>query len=332
MQFIHSGPLTGKETQHNRHLVRSHVSKLNRQRSKAAKVQQQEANVAPRKPITHESVVAGRKDTDSDASISSQSSFSWQGVQQSLALEIDSSDIDSCKAAKDKDWTNAKSLAMRDLRPLSPFFGGLSAKAFSSTADLSISQSAHYCQYYNFNIFVLFQEPETNVERAVLSIILPNAFLPSQAWFQLFCNEPIVFHGFSSVCNLHLALQDNSGAAEQKQQMLKHRSVVIRLLNERMNNLQNDDIETIMLGIFTMYPEDDEIRQASQARVSLFVPHMPWADDLNIYVGGDPETHRRAIKWLVNRAGGIDRLKLPGLGKATATYVLPSIVIANLVC
>ena len=62
-----------------------------------------------------------------------------------------------------------------------------------------------------------------------------------------------------------------------------------------MRHMTNDDIEVIILGIFTVYPNDEEVRKARRQSISWFVPHMPWADNNNLYIGGDPDVHRKVM-------------------------------------
>lgn len=150
-------------------------------------------------------------------------------------------------------------------------------------------------------------------------MILPNAFVPTQAWFKIFCYEPIVFHGFSAICHLNLAVVDFSKARKEQQRMLVYKNEAIRLINEKITILTYAGIELVMLGMFTLYPEHGEIQKATLRGKTAFVPHLPWADNVDIYVRGNQDTHRRAIVWRVDQAGGIEKLNLPGLSKATAT-------------
>lgn len=71
-------------------------------------------------------------------------------------------------------------------------------------------------------------------------------------------------------------MADTYSARVKRQRLLFHKNEAIRLLNEKLSKLTYDDIEPVMLGMFTIYPEDEEVRKAVGRGKTAFVPHMPW--------------------------------------------------------
>ena len=315
MLFIDSSPTS---SQNNKRLVRSHVSKLNRKRRKVSieHKEQKRAIIRQVRPATRLST------TESEA-IGLANQDGEQLDSATLHLDARLSRLDPADLEIEDQPSRSTSPTVLSVRSVSPYFGALRTTAFSNDADFSASESADYCEYWRKSVTRALCRHRTmtslTINDIVLRVILPNAFLPTQEWFRVFCEEPIVFHGFTAVCKLHKSFSNSHASRIQKHRMLMHWNTATHHLNEKLAYLSQEDIEPVMLCMFTLYPNDEAIREASQIGPGVFVAHMPWADHINIYVGGEPERHRRAVAWLVQRAGGIERLKLPGLPKATAT-------------
>ena len=149
-----------------------------------------------------------------------------------------------------------------------------------------------------------------------MNVIMPNAFLPPPAWLEVFSREPLVYHAFSFSMNLQLVFANNSTSVTPRRRMLFHKGEAIRLLNEKISHLETEDIETVLIGMLTAYPDEDAVLKASAYEPSLFVPHIPWSDNNTTFAGPDTQSLYRAVKWLVERAGGLMNLKLRALPKA----------------
>lgn len=260
IQFIDETPASGKSAKRNKHLVRSHVSKFNRQRTKGSAAQhltwtEEVLNpVILKKPTVLETTQDDISNSPGDTS---------SGMQTGDSPPINS---------EDSYGHNEDSSTPLDLRSISPLFGALRTQAF--THHPFVDESANYCKFQPATSSLNIRD--LSLISPVLRIILPNAFLPTQAWFKMFCNEPIVFHGFSAVCNLHLAMVDTYSARVKRQRMLIHKTEAIRLVNEKLSDLTHEDIEPVMLGMFTLYPEDEKIQKAAGRGKTAFVPHLPW--------------------------------------------------------
>ena len=129
-----------------------------------------------------------------------------------------------------------------------------------------------------------------------------------------------MYHAFASVLNLQLVRANSGTPATSRQRMLFHKGEAIRLLNDKISHLETEDIEAVLVGMLTVYPDEEEVVKASMHTPNLFVSHMPWANNSTIYAGVDPQSLCRAIEWLVKRAGGLLNLKIQAMPKATSKY------------
>ena len=143
---------------------------------------------------------------------------------------------------------------------------------------------------------------------------MPNAFVPPLAWLEVFCREPLVYHAIASLLNLEL-LSAGTGSAATRKRMLLHKGEAVAALNRKLSNLKADDIETALIGMVTLYPDEEEVVRASALGPSLFVSHMPWVNNTTIYAGVDPKGLHHAVESLVARAGGLLNLKLQAFPK-----------------
>ena len=155
----------------------------------------------------------------------------------------------------------------------------------------------------------------------MLHVIMPNAFLPPFAWFEVFCREPLVYHAFASQLNLQRVLANNSALVSSRRRMLLHKGEAIRLLNDKFSNLKNEDIEAILIGMLVVFPEEEEVVKASAHARHLLVAHMPWSNNSSIYAGNDPKSLARAIAHLVDKAGGLLSLKVLAFPKTISKSV-----------
>ena len=141
LQFISSKQGLGQETKRNRHLIRSHVSKLNRRR-KVNNEQQRNAGPIPR-PVVLRDASSG-----SDVQHTRGEVLEPDPIQLELLAEWQSDETRPTEegAIPDKDaLIEINSSNVLSLRPLSPYFGALSIDALGKDADLSVSRSADYC-------------------------------------------------------------------------------------------------------------------------------------------------------------------------------------------
>lgn len=91
----------------------------------------------------------------------------------------------------------------------------------------------------------------------MLHVIMPNAFLPPLAWFEVFCRDPLVYHAFASVLNLQLTISGSERSALSRKRMLFHKGEAIRMLNDKFAHLETADVEAILVGMLTVYPDEE---------------------------------------------------------------------------
>ena len=102
--------------------------------------------------------------------------------------------------------------------------------------------------------------------------------------------------------------------------MLFHKGEAIRLLNDKFSNLKTEDIEAVLIGMLVVFPEEEEVTKASAHARHLLVAHMPWSNNSSIYAGNEPKSLARAIKHLVEKAGGLLNLKVLTFPKTISKY------------
>ncbi|KAK4554928.1 hypothetical protein LTR86_008076 [Recurvomyces mirabilis] len=143
----------------------------------------------------------------------------------------------------------------------------------------------------------------------VLKSTLSTEQLPS--WFLAFSQNPIVYNCMSYAVGVY---QESTGIATPKveQQTLVHKGRTIHLVNQALPDLQQADLEAVMLGIFVLWRCN--FTKASPHETLLFRPYIPEANLITEFGKFDAiDAHANALHWLIDKAGGIDNIKLPGL-------------------
>lgn len=137
---------------------------------------------------------------------------------------------------------------------------------------------------------------------------------------KLFYEEPIIFHGFTVASAVHRDILRNEPALSRNQEIIAHHSKLLHLLNNLLNNLEDGDIELAILAILLLTLADLDCFQLGRDIILPFRPHMASANWINVFgrVMSLDETrfneHIRAMELLAIRRGGIEHLRLPGLG------------------
>ena len=156
--------------------------------------------------------------------------------------------------------------------------------------------------------------------------LFPTLFLPdeSTAFFAAFCQHPIIYHCFHYVYAVHRDVVQRQVLLSRSARALWHLSESFRLLNAIVGNLDRENIELALLTIVTLvksHIDPDQINQDA-SHALLFTPHNHYADSLHVYGRtGIVEAHANAIVPLVHRAGGLNKLKFPGLSRSLAMSV-----------
>ena len=120
IRFINETPVLGPGIERNKRLVRSHVSKLNRQRTKDHETQRLRWTANLQKRLT------------------SQKSIAWSRVEDGADSSF------TLRRSEETSEHNEADPGVLCLQSISPLFGGLRTEAF--TRDKSVDASANYCK------------------------------------------------------------------------------------------------------------------------------------------------------------------------------------------
>ncbi|KAK3114221.1 hypothetical protein LTR53_007688 [Teratosphaeriaceae sp. CCFEE 6253] len=178
--------------------------------------------------------------------------------------------------------------------PLSPVFGALTVNTFRVEQSVSVATTADYC----FNV------------------VLKNTLQPPQiaSWFQAFSQSPVVFHALSYTVGVHQSLSGSGAATGNQQEMLMHKGQTIRTINGLLNDLDNADAEMMILAMFILWRVNVAQQTDVREETLLFSAYMPGANWISVYGKAQAiDMHAQALYWLVERIGGLPKIKLPGL-------------------
>lgn len=133
----------------------------------------------------------------------------------------------------------------------------------------------------------------------------------------MFCKHPVIFHGFNYASAIHQDILRNQVSRSTGKDTLAHKAETFRLLKELVPRLDDSNVELILFAVMIMWHYDLREEEIRDADVLPFSPHMPGANWLTVYGRTEGvEAHARPVKALLERAGGIQGLKLPGLAFA----------------
>lgn len=99
-----------------------------------------------------------------------------------------------------------------------------------------------------------------------------------------------------------------------------HKNEAIRLVRQRLERLEDNDIEWLIYAILCLARLESS---TTSPPISMpFVPHLPYANWSHLYGKTElADEHLHALRHLVNRQGGLHRLQIAGLGSSLALYV-----------
>ncbi|GAB1739656.1 hypothetical protein NU219Hw_g4602t1 [Hortaea werneckii] len=147
-----------------------------------------------------------------------------------------------------------------------------------------------------------------------LSFFAPQVMLPKAANDRfLACSQhPVIFHSLQYAAHLHREiLRGGNHHRTENRQMLLQKMKTIGLLRDLISTLEDRMIDVAVHTILHLLWEKASIDGASgdEEQVLLFVPHLPSACWVNVYgKAKSVSPHLQALKALVRRAGGLDRI------------------------
>ena len=120
---------------------------------------------------------------------------------------------------------------------------------------------------------------------------------------------------------MHSDILSNRVERSGSGRVVMHKAAAIGLLKDQLEHLSSDeDLDAAVLTVLALARNELDQGSMRVGVVLQFEPHLPTASWMNVYGRVEPvETHARAMLLLVERAGGLPNLKLPGLA-ATIAY------------
>lgn len=134
------------------------------------------------------------------------------------------------------------------------------------------------------------------------------------AWFVAFTQSPLAYHSLSCSVYVHRQLVGADDHAKDLEMSLFHKGKTISLVNNALDDMQKANMDDVLHAIIVLWRVNPVLRQETCEDTSLFVPHLPYANWVNVWSRTERvPMHAAAFYWLVEKLGGIDKLKLPGL-------------------
>ncbi|KAK5698616.1 hypothetical protein LTR97_006262 [Elasticomyces elasticus] len=281
--------------------ARAHTARVIRQRQTRDPSTQHATNARPANAVVPE--MAGKTSSTSSARILAPAKSSTQSSQSPPITQEDGRSDESPE-------NQHVAQKLPSPRPLSPVFGALTVDAFDAGTSGAAVEAADYC----------------------LNIDWPNLLTPEETtvWFQLFCKQPVIFHGFNYASATHGDILRNQVSRSSRRDMLAHKTQCFHLLRDLVANLDDDNVELVLFAVMIMWHYDLRDEEIGDTGSLPFVPHLPGANWLSVYGRTTGvEAHTRPLMNLLDRAGGIGNLKQPGLAFAISCGDLIAASIAN---
>lgn len=138
-------------------------------------------------------------------------------------------------------------------------------------------------------------------------------------WFALYCQEPIVFHGFNVAAAMHDDLLSKKGRWSKSSEIISHRGELLGRVGQLISNIDDSKLELAVFGIATLIVTTLQVGRSWPDRVLLLSPHMPSANFDSVFGRTlvEPEPVK-AMMQLVTRIGGLQKIRLPGLAIVAA--------------
>lgn len=153
--------------------------------------------------------------------------------------------------------------------------------------------------------------------------IMPRSYPTEElsAIFAAFCQHPIIYHSLNQVATIYRNGPHSTKPAYYGPRMLWHQSQSISHLRNVLGRLDSESLALALFAVITLvrspFQPDHSDRDAPY--VLPFAPHMPFANGLRAFVCRKKgQAHYNAMYALVDHAGGLEKLALPGLARMCA--------------
>lgn len=138
------------------------------------------------------------------------------------------------------------------------------------------------------------------------------------AFFSSFCTYPLVFYAYYYFSLFVRKMVHGPLVERDRVRKIALETKASQLLNAHLSHLSDEDIEHVLLAMTLMLKQSDSRDNDDEASINtgfLFTPHPPYADIYRALKVGHVSSFVPAVKSLVDRRGGLDCLRNPGLAR-----------------
>lgn len=156
---------------------------------------------------------------------------------------------------------------------------------------------------------------------AVFNEVFSSCFSRDEriAWFEKFCQHPVVHHAFSYFRFFHQERVEGTLTVTQRRRMLDESLQTFKLLNSKLDSLNKEDVEPVMLAMTLMFKDRENLgkENPSENQRLMFSPHMLQTELAGLDIGRVRQTegYLPAVSLLANQAGGLSNVQDTGLAR-----------------
>lgn len=156
---------------------------------------------------------------------------------------------------------------------------------------------------------------------AVFNEVFSSCFSHDErtAWLEKFSQYSVVHHAFSYFRLFHQERVEGSLPVARSQRMLDESLQTFRLLNAKLDRLDDGDVEPVLLAMTLMFKDRENLgkENPSENHRLLFSPHMMQTELAGLDIGRVRQTegYLPAVSLLVEQAGGIASVQDSGLAR-----------------
>jgi hypothetical protein len=258
--FVVANPGSERERKQEVQLARAHTARVNRERRNKSGLHVSQPSAAAVQPTT-----SSKRDDEPDERISRASKNPKVPVPQSSGSTTASHALEISREREGEGYELVPSRP----RTLSPVLGAQSTGTFARSSFLEeTARAADYC----------------------INVIWPNLLIDKAAsmkWFDLFRERPLIFHAFHYALAIHHDLLCNQISWSKSKQVIAHKTQTLRLLNQTLSDLSNENIELAILAVLVLASNELQPEKILSDVVLLFDPHLPGANWNSVYARMD---------------------------------------------
>ena len=308
-------PTSKEEHLSNRYLIRSRTIKNNR-RKQLQRTTREQDDYFNKKAISASRTLLPTRSRRADSQLASLDVAADEIAQSDDFAQPrrDGADRKECRGLQSEGSATVARLTLAP--PISPFFGALATTTFDSASHTNVAETS----VLGKSIRRPTKRKLTSSTHAVFQVLFRPVFTPTEisAYYAAFCQKPLIFYSYA---HLHLFVNSNlhqTAFISPREEARKYSfSIKIStILQNSLRELRDEDVEPVLLAMTLMakHRSDADV-QALSTQSTLFTPYAQYSDLLEAFQAGHIESFIPAVRTLVNRIGGLHRLKTPGLSK-----------------